>query len=68
MKLGYLVKYSKKTDAFGGVEERQDVLCTRAKLIELLQSNATGIVWSAKFLDVEVYQENHEVKLEEWGF
>lgn len=44
MKLGYLVKYSKKTEAFGGVEERQDVLCTRAKLIELLQSNATGIV------------------------
>lgn len=68
MKNGYLVEYSKKKGVLNGLEERQTVLCSNAKLIELLQNKLQGIVWSAHWVDVQEYQANHESQLEEWGF
>ena len=71
MKFGYLVEFSKRNNIFGeghNLQERQNIICSQAKLIELLQSKLMGTVWSAQWIDVKEYQMNHGDKLEEWGF
>lgn len=69
-KMGYLVEVSKKKGLFDKepLEQSQFVLCSDTKLIELLQNKTKWTVWSANYLNVLEYQNNHEQKLELWGF
>lgn len=74
MKVGYLVEYSKKTSFFStkalgdNIEERKVFLCSESYLAELLSRRALGVVWSAKWVDVEAYQSNHGGSTPEHGF
>jgi hypothetical protein len=64
----FLVVYSKSKGVFDGFEEREEIICSNEKLIELLQHRITGIVWSALRINKEEYLLNHpdkEVKVYE---
>lgn len=65
---GYLVEYSKKKGFFGDFEPREKLLCSQTTLIDLLRDKGSIIIWSAKWLNVDEYQRNHDNKLEELGF
>ncbi len=67
-RIGYLIEYSKSKGLFDGFEERKNVLCSQEKLIDLLQHRLSGNVWSARWVNIDEYQMNHEKKLEVWGF
>lgn len=60
MRVGYLVEYSKRKGLFEDFEDREKLICSDGKLIELLQHKLKGTVWSARWIDIEEYQENHK--------
>ncbi len=75
MKLGYFVRLSEQTSFFyrevpgDNIIDRQPILCSRKKLVELLQNQTHYFIKSAQLIDVTEYQLNHqEEPLEEWGF
>lgn len=75
MKLGYLVRLSEQTSFFyrevpgDNIVDHKPVLCSRKKLVELLQDQTHYFIKSAQLIDVTEYQPNHqEEPLEEWGF
>lgn len=64
METGYLVTYSKKNGICGHIGPRHKIICSEEKLIELLQNKSAGVIWDAKWIFVEKYLENHNVKIE----
>jgi len=75
MRIGYLVEYSEKTSLFfqkepgDNISERKEVICSKSKLIELLQNESKYIIWNTRWVNADDYQLNHpDNRLEEWGF
>lgn len=73
MRLGYLVDVSKKkpkTDSWlSDIGPREKVICSDKKLVEMIQRRFTYTVWSAHWIDVDRYLENHpDEEIEVLGF
>lgn len=58
----FLIEYSKSKGVFNGFEEREEIICSTEKLIELLEHRINGIVWSALRINKDEYLENHPDK------
>lgn len=64
--MGYLVELKKKNGFFEPYGEMQKVLMSSEKLAELLLNKPSYYVISARSVDIEEYQLNHDPKLEVW--
>lgn len=73
MKFGYLVEVSRKTPKtdswLSDIGPSERVICSDKKLVEMIQNRFRYAVWSAHWIEVDRYLENHpDEKIEILGF
>ena len=73
MRFGYLVEVSRKTQKkdswLSDIGLRERVICSDKKLVEMIQNRFRYAVWSARWIEVDRYLENHsDEKIEVLGF
>lgn len=59
MRIGYLIEYSKKKGIFQDFGPSETIICSKAKLIEILQ-DTFSCVWTAKWINIDEYLKTHK--------
>lgn len=68
MKTGYFVEYKKKNGLAEDYSENLTALVSQDFLVEMLQHKVEYMVVSARWVNVDTYQQNADKKLPEYGF